>query len=211
MKINAFDGTGKSLSPWELDVKPLGKASPLLLAQALRVYEWNLHQKTHKTKSRGEVQGSTRKIYRQKGTGRARHGARYAPLFVGGGVAHGPRGVRPNNLILPSAMRRRALATAFLDKLSGGQVVGLSSPSLAGSTTASGASLMAKLAGHPKNKVTIVTNGKTTKLYQSIKNLQGVTTKRAALVSAYDLVSASMVIITKTALENLTARIIVKK
>lgn len=210
MKINVFDTTGKALTPWEIDVKGLGVANPSLLAQAMRVYEWNTHQKTHKTKSRGEVVGSTRKIYRQKGTGRARHGARYAPLFVGGGVAHGPRGLRPDNLLLPRLMKKRALATALLGKLEEGVVVGLHKPSLADGSASAGASLMAKVAGHPKNKVTIITNGKTTKLYRGIKNLQGVSTKRAALVSAYDLVSCGTVVLTKSALESLTERVAVK-
>ena len=59
------------------------------------VIDWQLNHfkaRTAKTKQRGEIQGSTRKIYAQKGTGGARHSSRKAPLFVGGGVAHGPKG-----------------------------------------------------------------------------------------------------------------------
>ena len=207
MKINVYDTTGKAVTPWEVDSKALGAANPSLLAQAMRVYGWNSHQKTHKTKSRGEVQGSTRKIYRQKGTGRARHGARYAPLFVGGGVAHGPRGIKSENLLLPRFMKKRALATALLAKLKQGVVVGLHKPSLADGKASSSANLMAKVAGHPKNRVTIITRGKTSNLYRGIKNLQGVNTKRAALVNAYDLVSTGTVILTKGALESMTERI----
>ena len=62
-----------------------------LMAQAVRVYLANQRRGTLKTKSRGEVAISTRKIYRQKGTGRARHGAASAPIFVGGGIAFGPK------------------------------------------------------------------------------------------------------------------------
>src|SRR3989338_4775942 len=65
--------------------------SPKLIAQAARVYSANQRQSSAKTKTRGEVTGSRRKVWRQKGTGRARHGDRYAPIFVGGGIAHGPR------------------------------------------------------------------------------------------------------------------------
>lgn len=207
MKINVFDTKGMASTAWEFDTKSLPAGSPRLLAQALRVYEWNSHQKTHKTKSRGEVQGSTRKIYRQKGTGRARHGARYAPLFVGGGVAHGPRGLRPGNLVLPQAMKTRALTTALLAKLKDGEVIGLARTKLASPTTSAAAALLAKIANHPKNKVTIITRGKTTKLYRGIKNLQGVSTKRADLVNAYDLVSAGVVLVTEPALSSLTKRL----
>ena len=124
MIINVFDLSGKKQKSWDIKEDALGASSPKLLAQALRVYESNAHQKTHKVKTRGEVVGSTRKIYRQKGTGNARHGAKYAPMFVGGGIAHGPTGVRPDNMVLPKRMRRRALAVALFDKLTGSEVSG---------------------------------------------------------------------------------------
>lgn len=69
-----------------------GRFNDALVAQATRVFLSNQRRAKAKTKQRGEISGSTRKIWRQKGTGRARHGDRYAPIFVGGGVAHGPTG-----------------------------------------------------------------------------------------------------------------------
>ncbi len=69
-------------------------ASPRLLALYVRVYQNHQYSTRGSTKTRAEVQGSTRKIYRQKGTGRARHGDARAPIFVGGGVTHGPIGLR---------------------------------------------------------------------------------------------------------------------
>lgn len=68
---------------------------PAVLTQAIRVYSANLHQHTHKTLTRGELGRTTAKMYKQKGTGHARHGGKASPTFVGGGVAHGPTGVRP--------------------------------------------------------------------------------------------------------------------
>jgi large subunit ribosomal protein L4 len=79
-----------------------------LLAQYVRVYLANNKPKTGSTKTRGEVTGSTRKIYRQKGTGRARHGDIKAPIFVGGGVAHGPK-PRYSKLTLTKKQKRKAL------------------------------------------------------------------------------------------------------
>ena len=67
------------------------EASDKLLSLYNRVFLANQRKGTSKTLTRSEVRGSTKKIYRQKGTGRARHGARKAPIFVGGGVAHGPQ------------------------------------------------------------------------------------------------------------------------
>jgi large subunit ribosomal protein L4 len=79
-----------------------------LLAQYLRVYLANKKPKTGSTKTRSEVTGSTRKIYRQKGTGRARHGDIKAPIFVGGGIAHGPK-PRYSKLTLTKKQKRKAL------------------------------------------------------------------------------------------------------
>ena len=93
------------------------KINMTLLSQAVRVYESGTHPGLSKTKRRGEVQASTRKIYRQKGTGRARHGAKSAPIFVGGGKAHGPVGLK-RGLVLPRKMARKALAIALSLKAS---------------------------------------------------------------------------------------------
>src|SRR3989344_4073637 len=93
ISVPAFSITGESLKVVTLPVKVFGvKADPALLAQAVRIYLGNQRKSSAKTKTRAEVEGSTRKIYRQKGTGRARHGSIRAPIFVGGGIAHGPDG-----------------------------------------------------------------------------------------------------------------------
>lgn len=207
MKIKSYDITGKPLTAWEINTKILGKVNNELLAQALRVYEWNSHQKTHKVKSRGEVVGSTKKIYRQKGTGRARHGARYAPIFVGGGVAHGPRGERPANLTLSKIMKKGALKSALLLKTESNAIAGLEKVGKADGKTNSAAKLLALIANHPKNKVIVVTAQKTTAFYRGLCNLQGVKTRRADLLNAYDLVAADYVIFTKKGLARLMERI----
>src|SRR3989344_3714386 len=82
--VPVFNLSGKKKGSVELPKEIFGaKVNEKLLAQAVRVYLVNQRQGTASTKTRGEVAGSTRKIYRQKGTGRARHGAIKAPIFVG--------------------------------------------------------------------------------------------------------------------------------
>jgi large subunit ribosomal protein L4 len=206
MKINVFDLTGKKLEAWDIAEKKLGEASEALLAQALRVYESNAHQKTHKVKTRGEVVGSTRKIYRQKGTGNARHGAKYAPIFVGGGIAHGPTGVRPENMLLPKRMRRKALSVALREKLAQSEITGFTGELKVDGKTSSAAKFLAVAAGHPNTSVLVVTDVKAEGLFQMVMNLQGVTMKRAALVNAYDLISHDHVVITKSALDAIIER-----
>lgn len=94
----------------------------VLLAQALRVYEDNVHPGLAKVKTRGEVHISTRKIYRQKGTGFARHGAKSAPIFVGGGVTHGPKGLK-RKLTLSKKIAKKALGVALGLAIKEGRVV----------------------------------------------------------------------------------------
>ncbi len=83
------------------------EVKPELLALAIKVYLANQRQGTASTKNRGEVTGSTRKIYRQKGTGRARHGDIKAPIFVGGGIVGGPK---PKDYFLSLNKKQKRLA-----------------------------------------------------------------------------------------------------
>ena len=83
------------------------------------VIDWQLNHlkpRTAKTKQRNEIKGSTRKIYAQKGTGGARHSSRKAPLFVGGGVAHGPKGAVYKIKKINKKVRRLALAQTLSKK-----------------------------------------------------------------------------------------------
>ncbi len=85
------------------------KINQELLAQAIRIYLDNQRSAHAKTKHRGEVAGTTKKMWAQKGTGRARHGSAKAPIFVGGGSAHGPRGNRNYSGKLTKSQGKKAL------------------------------------------------------------------------------------------------------
>lgn len=89
------------------------KVNPQLMAQAIHVYKQNQTQHTSKTQSRSEVALTKSKWYRQKGTGRARHGSKNAPIFVGGGVAHGPKGLKPKAKKLNKKMRKQSYRGAL--------------------------------------------------------------------------------------------------
>src|SRR6266404_5428662 len=113
--VVGIDGkvSGKVSLPGEMFGEKVNKA---LLAQAVRVYLANQRQGNASTKTRGEVDGSTAKIYRQKGTGRARHGSKRAPIFVKGGIVFGPK-PRDFSLSLPQKMKRKALFSALSAKV----------------------------------------------------------------------------------------------
>lgn len=121
VKVDLYSAKGNKKGSFNLPGGFSEKANMKLLAQAVRVYEDRLHPGLSKVKTRGEIALSTRKIYRQKGTGGARHGAKSAPIFVGGGVAHGPKGIK-RELHLPSKMRQKALRVALGIKIKGGNL-----------------------------------------------------------------------------------------
>ncbi len=120
-----YDIEGKEEKTVELPKEIFSVSANLkLLAQAVRIYLVNQRQGNVSVKTRGEVIGSTRKIYRQKGTGKARHGAIKAPIFVGGGVAHGPK-QKDYNLKFNKKEKKIALFGALSEKLKEKKIFGL--------------------------------------------------------------------------------------
>lgn len=97
--------------------------NPKLMAQSVRVFLANQRKAHAKTKTRAEVSRTKAKWYRQKGTGRARHGARSAPIFVGGGVAHGPIGLENFKLKMPKKMGQAALFSALTSKFKNSDIL----------------------------------------------------------------------------------------
>lgn len=112
LKVNIYSIKGTKLTPVSLPKEFGVKPNLPLLAQAIRVYEEREHVGLARTKTRAEINRTKKKWYKQKGTGGARHGARSAPIFVGGGVAHGPKSTR-RELKLPDKMKKTALSIAL--------------------------------------------------------------------------------------------------
>jgi large subunit ribosomal protein L4 len=113
LTASVVDTNGKAAGSVELPEALFGaKVNKQLMAQAVRIYLANQRSGTAATKTRGMVEGSTRKIYKQKGTGRARHGGIRAPIFVGGGVVFGAM-PRDYSMQFPKKMKAAALASAL--------------------------------------------------------------------------------------------------
>lgn len=113
MKLTAISTTGTKGTHTASDAVFGVSVNEQLLAQAIRVYQYNDHQSTSRVKTRGEVIRTKKKWFKQKGTGNARHAQRSAPIFVGGGVAHGPKGLSTANLKLSQTQKRQALRSAL--------------------------------------------------------------------------------------------------
>jgi large subunit ribosomal protein L4 len=117
MKFNLLNIDGGKSETIDVSDKIMGLKFNHKLVK--HVIDWQLnHQKprTAKTKQRNEIRGSTKKIYAQKGTGQARHASRKAPLFVGGGVAHGPKGSSYKIKKINKKVRKLALAQTLSKK-----------------------------------------------------------------------------------------------
>ncbi len=154
---------------------------------------------THKTKSRGEVNLTKAKWYRQKGTGRARHGARSAPLFVGGGVAHGPR-PRDYSKRMPRKMRRQALRCALSALAADGQIVVVDELAIDEPKTKVMDEILRKLAGEG-NKALLLLADRNEAVERSVRNLAHARYLRASYLNVRDLLSHDKVVIPRDALD----------
>jgi large subunit ribosomal protein L4 len=130
MKAKVYNMSGQEVDLVELPASVFeSKINRDLMHQALVRQMAHARRGTHKAKGRSEIRKSTAKIYRQKGTGNARHGSRRAPIFVGGGVAHGPL-PRKYTKRMPRRMRRAALRSALSAKAESGDIVLLDNVSM---------------------------------------------------------------------------------
>ncbi|OGG27300.1 50S ribosomal protein L4 [Candidatus Gottesmanbacteria bacterium RIFCSPLOWO2_01_FULL_39_12b] len=169
------------------------KINPILMAQAVRIYQANQRLGTHSTKTRGEVTGSTRKIYRQKGTGRARHGDIKSPIFIGGGVVHGPR-PKDYSLSFPKKMRKLALFSALTSKYRGGAIKIISGLKEIEAKTKNLVETLVKLKlidGKKviNSKILLVIPNKLDNILLAGRNLRYLTIRQAQLLNTYEILS----------------------
>jgi len=121
--VQLFESTGAPSRTISLDETVFGgKPNTALLHQAVVRQLANARQGTHDTQTRAEVSRTTKKVWRQKGTGRARQGSRKAPHWRGGGVVFGPH-PREHRLELPKKMRQGALRSALASKMAAGEII----------------------------------------------------------------------------------------
>lgn len=179
---------------------------PRALAQVIRVYQSNTHQQTKKTKTRGEVAGSTRKIYRQKGTGGARHGSTKAPIYVGGGIAFGPTGVRAKALHLTQKLRAKALASVLTDKIENNNLYIFDCPKFDKPSTKEISSIFAKNNLQDKN-ILIYSDSDPENMLLSIRNLATTYLIPASDLNAFQVISAKNILFTPAAAHSLEERI----
>lgn len=174
-----------------------------LISQAVRVYLANQRLGTASTKTRGEVRGSTRKIQRQKGTGRARHGSIRAPIFVHGGIVFGPK-PRDYSLKLPKKMRRLALFSALSSKATLGEIKVLKGFEKIKPKTKLMAKVIENLNSKLKNEkiLLVLPNLKDFEsLYKASRNIEEMQVILAASLNTYQVLDNKMILLVKDAID----------
>ena len=170
-----------------------------LMHQALVRQLANARQGTHSTKTRGEVNRTTAKWYRQKGTGRARHGSKKAPIFVGGGVAHGPK-PRKYTKNMPRKMRRAALRSALSVKAGSDDIILLDVLTMEQPKTKDMVALMERVVGQNSGVLLLLAH-KDENVEKSARNLPKVKTLRAGYLNIRDLLGFNKIVMPLSALD----------
>lgn len=201
--VPVYGLTGKKKGTTTLPKEIFGaKVNPVLMAQAIRVYLVNQRQGTASTKTRGEVNKTTAKWYRQKGTGRARHGAKSAPIFVGGGIAFGPR-PRHFELKISKQMRRKALFSALSEKLANNQVFVVDVDAASGKTKEIFNMFKTlNLLGKVKSKMLFV-RGEEGEAARAARNIDGLNIEPAQNLNAYEVLNSNSLVFAKDAIAKL--------
>lgn len=198
MKVNVKNASGKTVEEVELRDDIFGiKPNTAVMHQALVRQLANKRLGTHKAKTRGEVAGTTAKWYRQKGTGRARHGDRKAPIFVGGGQAHKPV-PRDYSQKMPRKMRRLALRSALSAKAAAEQIIVLDKLIFDEPKTVEVLQLLDNL--QIAGSAVILLPERNENVEKSARNLENVKTLRAGYLNIRDLLGHNYVIMPKDAL-----------
>ncbi len=211
-----YDGKGAKNGTFALPKEIFGaKINKVLMAQAVRVYLANQRTGTAHTKSRGEISLTSAKWYRQKGTGRARHGAQSAPIFVGGGVAHGPKN-KDYSLSLPKKMKKAALYSALSLRLKDGDIKILSGLSKITPKTKLMNQILNKITEDKKgkSKILLVTSAnprELTNVYEAGRNIKNVEILNARLLNTYEVLKYKNLFFMKESVEVLAASNAVKR
>ena len=177
-----------------------------LIHAAVKNYLANGRQGTSATKTRGNVSGSGRKLWKQKGTGRARIASLRSPLWKGGGNVHGPQ-PRDWSYKMPKKMRRGALRSALSERLREGNLIVIDEMTLQNPKTRNFVNTIATLGlieNKKQTKTLIVDSLDNANLILASRNVQRTKVTNSYGVNVYDLLKHEKIVISKTAVEELT-------
>ncbi|QQK74335.1 50S ribosomal protein L4 [Salicibibacter cibarius] len=199
-KVTVYNQTGSEVGDTELTDSVFGiKPNESVVHDAVVMQQASLRQGTQKAKTRSEVRGGGAKPWRQKGTGRARHGSNRSPIWTGGGVIFAPT-PRNYGYKLPKKVRRLALRSVLSAKVQDDALIVVDDLHFDVPKTKEMVNILSSLSA--EEKTLIVTADDNENLKKSANNLQNVKTIDAKGVSVLDVINSDKLIITKKAVEN---------
>ncbi len=205
MDAKVFSQEGKETGVVTLPEAVFGVAwNPDLVHEVVIGMQANARQSSAHTKGRGDVRGGGKKPWKQKGTGRARHGSRRSPIWVGGGVSHGPRNEKDYSVKINRKVRAKALATVLSKKLADQEVLFVDSFSFTEPKTKDAKAIvtaLAKGAGQTmlatkrKNAAVVVLAGRNLATEKSFRNFGNIEVVQAKDVNPVDLLTYKYVVV----------------
>jgi len=204
LEVPVYNTSGEKVKTLKVDEAIFGGAVNVpLLKQAVVAYLANKRQGSAANKSRGMVSGSTRKLFRQKGTGNARRGSRRANILRGGGVAFAKK---PHSFSkkLPKKMRRAALDSALLAKMIGEKLMVLDGLSVSEPKTKQMAEVLSAL--KVNRTCLLALADRDSNVYLSSRNIQDLTVRTADELNAYDVAIRQKMLVTTDAMKQLMDR-----
>ena len=205
MKIEKLDINGKKQPIEFLDKEFSAKINKKLVNNILYKTNANYKGRHAKTKQQNEVSGPTSKIYAQKGTGNARHASRKAPIFVGGGVAHGPKGeLSYKKRKLNKSEKKLGIASLMSEKLKNNNLIILSDFNIEIKKTKEIHNILKKL--EIFDSLIILDKSSKEKIEKSIRNIPNIKVTDINHFSAFDIVKFEKVVFTETSVKELEKR-----
>ena len=200
MNLAVYDMSGKKVGSYEIDPAELApRVSKQLLHDAVVMYQANQRQGTQKTKTRGEVAGSTRKLYRQKGTGNARAGARRSGTRRGGGHIFAKR-PRDFGWRMPRKALQQATRMALASRIADDEVKLIDTLAIAGPKTSVVAGMLAKI-GVGDGTVLLAPEKHDAAVWKSARNIEGVSVAPVSELNAWAILRPRSIVMTKAAID----------
>tara|TARA_X000001036_G_C20582034_1_gene767164 strand:+ start:639 stop:1262 length:624 start_codon:yes stop_codon:yes gene_type:complete len=205
MKIDKINIDGKKASIDVLDKIFLAKINKKLVSNVIYKTNANYKGRKAKTKQKNEIIGSTAKIYAQKGTGNARHASRKAPIFVGGGIAHGPKGESNYKVRkLNKSEKKLSIASLLSEKNKTKNLIVFDDFNTEIKKTKEMNIILNKF--QAKNSLFILDKNSKDKIIKSARNIANIKITDINHFSAFDIIKFKKIIFTETAIKELEKR-----
>ena len=202
-KLTVYDRKGKKVGTYNVEPTDFApRINKQLLHDAVVMYQTNLRQGSHQTKSRGMVSGSTKKMYRQKGTGNARAGSKRSGIRRGGGHIHRIHN-RDYSYRLPRKALQQATRMALAAKVRDDEILVIDELSLAAPRTKDMVAILKHLDCKQGESLLVTTANYDANVYRSARNIAGVSVAPAGDLNALSVLSSRRLLVTKAALDAL--------